>query len=296
MISSPASISINPYVPIGTVLYTGTFTGNSGTFTVTCSSAFNAIIYQGVGAATSNVYPTTIPGIGMQLSNTSGNVGLWPVTIAQTSSTTMTSTASLPVQMQLIKTGPVLASGTLNQLVGSLVLPASQNNFVLFTIQLTSPMVVNFIKPSCSVTTPSIAVSLGAFAAGHFPAIGATSSPIPFSIQVNCQQGPTGSSTTIYATLTDASGVGSGAGNVSTTLPLSATSTAQGIGVQIQYNGVVQKFGPDSSVVGNTDQFLLQANNANGIYTFPFYAYFIRTGAIVAGSATTSATFTMAYN
>ena len=295
-ISSPPSITINPYVAVGSVLYTGTFTGNSGTFTVTCTTSFTQLVYQGVGVATSNTYPTNIPGIGMQLSNTSGNTGLWPITITQGAATTFTAQASLPVQLQLVKTGPITASGTLPVNVGSLVLP-QQGNFVLFNINLQTPLVVNFTQPSCAVTSSSpIAVALGAFPISHFPSVGSTSSPIPFSIQVTCQQGPNGSSTSIYATLTDNSGVGVGAGNTSNILPLSATSTAAGLGVQIQYNGTVQKFGPDSNVIGNTNQFLLQANNANGTYTFPFTAYFIRTGTVVAGSAKTSATFTMAYN
>ena len=296
VISSPPSITINPYVATGTVLYTGTFSGNSGTFTVTCTSNFTQLVYQGVGVATSNTYPTNIPGIGMQLSNTGGNTGLWPVTITQASSNTFSAQAALAVQMQLVKTGPITASGTLPINVGSLVLP-QQGNFVLFNINLQTPLVVNFTQPSCTVTSSSpIAVALGAFPIAHFPAVGSTSSPIPFSIQVTCQQGPNGSSTSIYATLTDNSGVGVGAGNTSNILPLSSTSTASGLGVQIQYNGTIQKFGPDSNVIGNTNQFLLQANNANGTYNFPFTAYFIRTGAVVAGSAKTSATFTMAYN
>jgi type 1 fimbria pilin len=93
-------------------------------------------------------------------------------------------------------------------------------------------------------------------------------------------------------TLTDASG--NDVGNTSNTLALSSTSTAAGIGVQIQYNGIVRSYGPDSNVAGNTNQFLL-TTGANGVYNFPFYANMIRTGTVKAGSVITTATFTMSY-
>jgi type 1 fimbria pilin len=291
VLNSPASITINPYVAVGTVLNTSTFTGNSGTFTITCSTAFSQFTYQGIGTATSNIYPTNIPGIGIQLSNASGTTGNWPVTETIGAVTTYTATASVPTNFSLIKTGPITANGTLGINVGNFVLP-QQGNFVGFQINLASPMVVNFTKPSCSVTSPTIAVSLGAFPVSHFPAVGSTSSPMPFNIQVTCVDGPTGSSTQMSVTLTDASG--SDVGNTSNILALSSTSTATGIGVQIQYNGTVRSYGPDSNVAGNKNQFLL-TTGSNGVFNFPFYANMIRTGTVKAGSVITTATFTMSY-
>jgi len=291
-LNSPASITINPYVAVGTVLNTSTFTGNSGTFTITCTTTFSEFTYQGVGTATNNIYPSGIPGIGIQLSNASGTTGNWPVTeTINPAVKTYSATASVSTNFSLIKTGPITTSGTIAANVGNLVLP-QQGNFVAFQINLASPMVVNFTKPSCSVTTPSIAVSLGAFPIGHFPAVGSTSSPIPFNIGVSCVDGPSGSSTQMSVTLTDASGAD--VGNTSNTLALSSASTAKGIGVQILYNGKVESYGPDSNAAGNTNQFLL-TTGSNGVYTFPFYAYMIRTGTVTAGSVITTATFTMSY-
>jgi type 1 fimbria pilin len=291
-LNSPASLTINPYVAVGSVLNTSTFTGNSGSFTITCTTSFSQFTYQGVGTATSNIYPTAIPGIGIQLSNTSGTTGNWPVTETITPAvTTYTATASVATTMSLIKTGPITANGTLAANVGNFVLP-QQGNFVGFQINLASPMVINFTKPSCSVTTTSIAVSLGAFPVAHFPSVGSTSSPVPFNVQVSCVDGPTGSSTQMSVTLTDASG--NDVGNTSSTLALSSSSTATGIGVQIEYNGTVRSYGPDSNAAGNTNQFLL-TTGANGVYNFPFYAYMIRTGTVKAGSVITTATFTMSY-
>jgi type 1 fimbria pilin len=291
VLSSPASITINPYVAVGTVLNTSTFTGNSGSFTITCTTNFSEFTYQGVGTATNNIYPTNIPGIGIQLSNATGTTGNWPVTETIAAVKTYTATASVATNFSLIKTGPITANGTLPINVGNFVLP-QQGNFVGFQINLASPMLINFTKPSCSVTSPTIAVSLGAFPVSHFPAVGSKSSPIPFTIQVTCVDGPTGSSTQMSVTLTDASGTD--VGNTSNTLSLSSTSTAAGIGVQIEYNGTVESYGPDSSVAGNTNQFLL-GTGANGVFNFPFYAYMIRTGTVKAGSVITTATFTMSY-
>jgi len=291
VLNSPASVTLNPYVPVGTVLSTATFTGNSGSFTVNCTTTFSQFTYQGVGTATGNIYPTNIPGLGVQLSNASGTTGNWPVTTTIAPTTSYTATASVPTNFSLIKTGPITANGTLPINVGNFVLP-QQGNFVAFQINLATPMVINFTKPSCSVTSPTVAVSLGAFPVSHFPAIGATSSPVPFNIQVTCVDGPTGSNTQMSVTLVDSSGTS--VGNTSNILALSSTSTAGGIGLQITYNGTVERYGPDSSAQGNTNQFLL-TTGSNGVYNFPFYAYMIRTGTVKAGSVITTATFTMSY-
>lgn len=292
VLNSPASVTLNPYVPVGTVLSTATFTGNSGTFTINCSTPFTQLTYQGIGSAVANVYPTNIPGLGIQLSNASGTTGNWPVTQTIASTTTLTATASVPTNFSLIKTGPITASGTLPVNVGNFVLP-QQGNFVGFQINLATPMTINFTKPSCSVTSPSsIAVSLGAFPMAHFPTVGSSSSPVPFSIQVTCVGGPPASTTQMSVTLTDASGTS--VGNTSNTLSLSSTSTATGIGVRITYNGTVESYGPDSNVDGNTNQFLL-GTGTNGVFNYPFYAYMVRTGTVTAGSVITTATFTMSY-
>lgn len=292
VLNSPASVTLNPYVPIGTVLSTATFTGNSGQFTITCTTAFTQFTYQGVGTATNNIYPTNIPGLGIQLSNASGTTGNWPVTETVASTKTYTATASVPTNFSLIKTGPITANGTIPVNVGNFVLP-QQGNFVGFQINLASPMQINFTKPSCSVTSPStIAVALGAFPVAHFTAIGSKSSPMPFTIQVTCVDGPTGSNTQMSTTLTDASGTN--IGNTGNTLSLSSTSTAKGIGIQITYNGAVESYGPDSNANGNTNQFLL-GTGSNGVYNYPFYAYMIRTGTVTAGSVNSTMTFTMNY-
>lgn len=292
VLNSPATVTLNPYVAVGSVLSTATFTGNSGNFTITCTTAFTQLTYQGVGTASANIYPTTIPGLGIQLSNASGTTGNWPVTTTVASSNTLTATASVATNFTLIKTGPITANGTLPINVGNFVLP-QEGNFVGFQINLATPMQILFTKPSCSVTSANtIAVALGAFPVGHFPAIGSKSSPIPFNIQVTCVDGPTGSNTQMSVTLTDASGTD--VGNVSNTLSLSAASTAKGIGLQITYNGTVESYGPDSNANGNTNQFLL-TSGTNGVYNFPFYAYMIRTGTVTAGSVNSTATFTMNY-
>jgi len=294
VLNSPASVTLNPYVPIGTVLSTATFTGNSGNFTVTCTTAFTQLTYQGVGTPTANIYPTNIPGLGVQLSNASGTVGNWPVTETIASTTSFTATASVPTNFSLIKTGPITTNGTLPINVGNFVLP-QEGNFVGFQINLATPMAINFTKPACSVTSPTvIAVSLGAFSIARFSSgnPGITTSPIPFNIQVTCVDGPTGSNTQMSVTLTDASG--SFVGNTTKTLSLSPTSTAKGIGIQITYNGTVRGYGPDSNANGNTNQFLL-STGSNGVFNYPFYAYMISTGPVTAGSVISTATFTMNY-
>jgi len=294
VLNSPASVTLNPYVPIGTVLSTATFTGNSGNFTISCTTAFTQLTYQGVGTPTANIYPTNIPGLGVRLSNASGTLGNWPVTETIASTTSFTATASVPTNFSLIKTGPITTNGILPINVGNFVLP-QEGNFVGFQINLATPMAINFTKPACSVTSPTvIAVSLGAFSIARFASgnPGITTSPVPFNIQVTCADGPNGSNTQMSVTLTDASGTS--VGNTTKILSLSSTSTAKGIGIQITYNGTVRGFGPDSNINNNTNQFLL-ATGSNGVFNYPFYAYMISTGPVTAGSVISTATFTMNY-
>ncbi|PRC93349.1 fimbrial protein [Solimicrobium silvestre] len=302
-ITAPGTISINPYqtngLPVanGTVLYTGTFTGNTGNFTVTCTAAFTGLLYQGIGTATANVYPTSIPGIGMEIHNTgSANDNLWPAAVTVASSTSYSSTASAEVTLQLVKTGPITTGGTLSGTVGNYVIP-TQANYSIFPIALTGVTIVGLTQPTCVVTSTTINVALGNFAINHFPAIGSTSPPMPFNIQLVCSGGPGVTTTTMSTVLTDATN----SANTSNTLPLSASSTATGLGVQITYNGAIVSYAADPSVnpvatfVPPYPNQVTLGTGENGTYNFPFYAHYIRTGTVTAGTANSSATFTIIY-
>ncbi|NWK76799.1 fimbrial protein [Aquitalea sp. LB_tupeE] len=109
----------------------------------------------------------------------------------------------------------------------------------------------------------------------------------PFSIQLNC---PTSGGPDVYTTFTD----NNNPGNTSDTLSLDPSSSAKGLAVQLKYKGSPIKFGPDTSMPGNTNQFLLQ-KSASGLVSYDFDAALIKTGAVTPGDYKATATYTMSY-
>ncbi|CAE6845638.1 F17a-G fimbrial adhesin [Paraburkholderia nemoris] len=164
-----------------------------------------------------------------------------------------------------------------------------------------NPILAPFIRPingtvasaTCTVTTPSIAVSLGAIPLSQFTGVGATSQPSQsFNIQLQCS-GQVPAQMILY-TLTDQTDPT----NVGPWLNLTPGSTAQDLGIQVQTSGgYLVGYGPDSSVVNNTNQqFGSWVQAGGGMVTIPLTARYIQTGSSVrAGSANGQATFTMSY-
>lgn len=151
------------------------------------------------------------------------------------------------------------------------------------------------IRPTtCVVNTPRITIPLTSTAGISttiFTSVGRESSwtsAVP--ITLDC----TGNTADVYMTVTDATTPG----NTSTTLTLTASSTATGVGIQLSVcNSPKMRFGPDSSAIGNTNQFLVStANSATGTVTINLCANYIQTlAAVSSGTANGAATFTMAY-
>ena len=138
---------------------------------------------------------------------------------------------------------------------------------------------------SCSVNTANISVQLPNMQPSQLPSIGAISSSTPFNIGITCP-----SPVNVYMTMTDNSNPAS----TSNIITASNGSTAQGLGVQIRQNNLPIYMGADSSMAGNTNQFLVE-NNISGSKTIPFTANYIRTGTVGAGLLKAVATFTMSY-
>jgi type 1 fimbria pilin len=108
----------------------------------------------------------------------------------------------------------------------------------------------------------------------------------------------------MYATLTDAQSLT----NTSTTLTnATGAGYATGVGVQISYNGTVEKYNGNAAVsitptsTPSAGQFLLgNASVSSGgstVYTFPFTANMVQptATAVTAGNVSAVATFTMSY-
>jgi type 1 fimbria pilin len=245
---------------------------------------------QGIGVPVNNVYPTSVPGVGIRLSTA---LGVWPASVGSIGEAGSTWLQSFLISIELIKTDEITQAGILAGPFGAYHHNLDGQIMVLFSWE--QPVPIKPIVPACTVVTPNIKVPLGSIAATVFQGPGSTSPATDFGIDLACSGGSSGTHTVAYVTLTDSTN----AGNVTTTLPLStaAGSTAQGVGVQVLNNGTPVAFGPDSATLGNTNQW--QAGSINqGVSTFhiPLQAQYIQTGAMVtAGVANAVATFTMAY-
>ncbi|WP_269139617.1 fimbrial protein [Burkholderia stagnalis] len=145
--------------------------------------------------------------------------------------------------------------------------------------------------PTCRVTTPAITVPLGSMRASTFTGVGTPSPSKPFNIELECSGIETGKNLNVYTTLTDHTNPG----NVSDTLTLAKDSTATGIGIQVLNGSTVVKYGPDSSAIGNKNQWKAGAAG-NGTFTIPLTARYVQTAPkITPGTANGLATFTMSY-
>jgi len=144
------------------------------------------------------------------------------------------------------------------------------------------------VVPTCSVTTPSVSVTLAPVAAKDLAAIGSSAKETAFNIGLNCS----GVGGNVYATLTD----NTMPGNRTNQLSLATGSTAAGVALQILYGGSLVSFGADSSAAGNTNQFYVNAAANLGAGGIPLSVRYVRTSTnVVPGTVRGLATFTMSY-
>lgn len=153
---------------------------------------------------------------------------------------------------------------------------------------------VRVVPQTCQVTTPNVAVNLTpptGLSVNTFKGIGSTSEPAPFTIGVNCF----GVAAKVYMTLTDQQTPT----NTSSILNLTSTSTVKGVGIQVLYAGNVIKFGPDSSVAGNPNQFAVFSSDGLSptATDINLSARYIQTRTIITPGKVANgiATFTMSY-
>jgi len=207
------------------------------------------------------------------------------------------------VQVALVKTGPITAGGAISlATIGtgrvlaqdSTALGAlspytdhATNAHITYTI---SPVTVT--APTCQVTTTNVVIpltSVTGMSIRTFTGIGSGSSwtsAVP--IQLDC----TGVAADVLMTVTDATN----SANTSSTLSLTGASTSTGLGIELAVSGKPKmSFGPDSSAIGNTNQFLV-ATAPGPALRIDLVARYIQTATrVTSGTANGVATFTMAY-
>ncbi|MBB5392710.1 MULTISPECIES: fimbrial protein [unclassified Herbaspirillum] len=197
-------------------------------------------------------------------------------------------------EIVLVKTSDVVHSGT--------VFPAGLKRRInavdfnnaaggrLVAATMTTTNSVTIVPQTCEMTSPAT-VSLGNHRRTAFTGVGSTTPTTSFRISIDC----TGVQTAVHMTMSDPSNVA----NRSSTLPLTSTSTASGIGVQILRGSTdtLVSFGPDSAVAGNPNQFkLFDATAATPTHIETFRARYVQTAEKVEpGTANSVVTMTMSY-
>lgn len=248
-----------------------------------------------------DVYRTNVPGLGVRYKLTDGlgtDCETLPVTVTNGStrvtchemhgSDTPGQDFRITVSVQFVKT----ANRTIGMLrtIPALTATASANNQAgswPWGSVVSGSASGLFANQACTVITTAVAVTMPPARVKDLPSVGSTAGDKPLSLTLNCDAG-----VRVYATLSDATEPF----NTGTTLSLTPDSSAQGIGYQILFAGNLVAFGADSAVAGNDNQFPVTSSSVSGgaVYV-PLTARYLRTGAVLPGSANAAATFTMSY-
>jgi type 1 fimbria pilin len=303
-VSFPAAISIPPNAPVGTVVATVTapVSGAAADLKYASCSGSDTLYWaiQAVPVVANRVGTTSVAGIGYTSFLSGGGFGNditmdsgWSNSATPGGPTSPSFQSQLSVTVKLVVTGPV-ASGALSlNPGGGAGLP---NQVAAYFVNNSGTTLFNVVVPAnsttitssaCSVTTPSIAVTLPPVSSSAFQRVGSTAGARNMSIDLNCPSSPV----RIFITLTDSTTPT----NTSSNLSLKPNSTAKGVGLQILNAGNPVNFGPDSSNAGNTNQWFVSTSNG-GMVQIPLVVQYIQTGTPVApGSVNGTATFTMSY-
>jgi type 1 fimbria pilin len=304
---SPVTLNFSPAGPyspprnevVGTPLAGGIPVGITVSNVPNLLGVYNCNIRQTVTVigteVSTGVYPTGIIGVGVSFYFnstliTSGNNGSHIDTHFSSAS------GSLPgVEARLVVDGQVATSsvstsssnlqiryqtGLLSPLLSCLGLSlAWDNTDTLNTAGITTTPI------TCSVTTPSISVTLPNISTTSLSSVGQTTGDTPFNIELNCNSGAN-----VYVTMTDATTPS----NTTSLLSLGPSSTATGVKLRIlKSDSNPVAFGPDSAAAGNTNQWLV--GSSASVNNIPLTVQYYRDGALTAGAVNAVATFTMSY-
>ncbi|MBF7978835.1 MULTISPECIES: fimbrial protein [Rahnella] len=268
-------------VPVGTILWQGDVSspvggalGCSGTVIDNRKNIVGS--NSGMMSGNSQVYSTSVPGIGYAISYNStsfSNGRAWPsqTTTGASDATLIETTSSL----RLIKTGPITSG----------VLPAGQygewtwGGGVIEKIFIANSPTITVL--SCSINNTSIQVPLEDVFASDLTSVGTTAKPKLFNVGLECEAGAK-----INAKLTGTQNTDSSVNGVLQLTGAGGNNVANGVGIQILYN--------DAPVVFNNNVVLKTASG--GQETFPFTAQYYQTKtAVTAGSANATATLEITY-
>ncbi|WP_323120878.1 fimbrial protein [Burkholderia alba] len=231
-----------------------------------------------------DTYQTNVPGIGVRFFTTAGWNGSWEQAPGSSTYYPPSSYAATAwyTSAALVVTGQV-GSGRLTSLP-SMTIALSGSCFPTVTRTQTIAAGSVIVPTTCTVTTPSIAVTLPNVKAGDFSGVGSTKGDTGLRIGLSCRAGAD-----VNVTLTDATDPG----NTSNLLTLASGSTARGVKLRVLYNGSPVAYGPDSAVAGNLNQW--RVGPSSSVTSVPLTAQYIATDTVLPGIVKGIATFTMSY-
>lgn len=239
------------------------------------------------------VYSTAIQGVGYAVKGQVNGQTVFPLKIENFiniwSTTSKPTALTFTDTVYFVATGPI-TGGTAESLgLGSYHVKEDTSKsswgFLVLNLTVSPPL-----KPTCSVTTPSVSLPLGRVTKVRFSGVGSNAGSVTQNIALNCAGGG-GSTRDILMTVTDRTNPA----NRTNVLSLTTASDAQGIALQLLHRSHLISYGADSATIGNPNQWLT-GSSGNGTYTIPITARYIQTRPdIVAGTANGLATFTMAY-
>lgn len=284
VLTFPATVSPSRDVAVGTVLSSQTANPGLAAGGVTCNVQKSVTVDGTLVPGSTNVYQTGIPGIGVRFYITDSWNGGWDAvpdsqTIASPSGSTAHYTRADLVVTGQVGNGAIAAWPSMTvTFSGGCITTVTQTQSIGGTTAITGT--------TCSVMTPALNFVLPKAFSKNLATAGSTTGDTVVPLSLNCPAG-----VNVAMTITDAVTPA----NRSTSLSLTADSSASGVGVQILNGSTPVAFGPDSAVAGNANQFSLGTSTA-GVMQVPLTARYVRTaGTLVPGSIKANATFTMSY-
>ncbi|EAV2407991.1 type 1 fimbrial protein [Salmonella enterica] len=146
-----------------------------------------------------------------------------------------------------------------------------------------------FVKTkTCSLSQRNYTVQLATVYKKQFQSVGSEVPGGNLNLQLKCQDG-----IDVHTTLTDATDPS----NQSPVLSLDQASSARGIGLKIYKDGQPEalRFGPDSPVKGNTNQWRFSTYRGDPAPAVSLKVNYIRTGELRTGSVQAVSTITFSY-
>jgi type 1 fimbria pilin len=304
---SPAALALSPAGPysvprdaaVGSQVARAQTTASASG--ISCALIETAAVNGTEVSAGSGIYQTSVSGIGLSFYVVNGGS---QTLITSTGGGYTSGTISAPgngslpgMQANLVVTGPVVSGYSLTSLP-SVTVTFTPTGSCGFSTGISNTLATSasnsaVVPITCTVTTPTVSVNLPVISLSALGTVGKTAGDTSFPIGLSCAGGAN-----VYITLTDATTPS----NATSLLTLASNSTAQGIKLRILNSSGPVNFGPDSAVVGTTNQwFLGTSSSINGI---PLTVQYYRddtnpagtaSATVSAGSVHAQATFTMSY-